>query len=91
MLGLGDFAQKVKNWFDWTPVDVYGPVAIHQDYLDKGRVLLGYKVEVVYKHHGSKEYLFVHDEDKLGIVSKAQARDNAIKFARAKRKLILQK
>ena len=80
--------NSVKNWFDWTPISVSEPVEIYRDYRDMGRVLLGYEVTVTYQHHGERKYLFVHDEDKMCLVSRAQARKNAFDFYQEKREKV---
>ena len=77
---LHDIIGKVRACFDWTPVAVSEPVTIYRDYRDKGRVILGYEVTVTYKHHGERNYLFSDDEDKMCIVSRAQAYKNAVDF-----------
>lgn len=87
-MDLQGIVNKVKNWFNWTPVLVSEPVAVYKDYLDKGHVLLGYEVTVTYMHQGERKYLFAHDEDKLGIVTSAQAHKNAVNFYREKLKQI---
>ena len=82
--------SNVKKWFDWTPVAVSGPVEIYCDYRDKGHVLLGYEVTVTYKHHGKRKYLFSDDEEKMCLVTRAQAYENAVKFCSEKKKKIKQ-
>ena len=86
-----DILNSVKNWFDWTPVMVSEPVEVYCDYLDKGHVLLGYEVTVTYKHHGQRKYLFADDEDKMCLVSRAQARKMAFDFFSQKQKQIKQR
>ena len=83
--------DKVKNYFDWTPVAVSEPVEIYCDYRDKGHVLLGYEVTVTYKHHGTQKHLFVDDEERFCLVSRAQARKNALDFYHEKQRQIKQR
>ncbi len=75
-----DIINKFRFLFDWMPVSVSYPAPKYYEYRDVGRVLLGYRVCVRYAHHGIREYLFTNDEEKLGLVTKAQALNNAIKF-----------
>lgn len=72
--------QGIKNWLDWTPIDVSGPFKSYYNYTDVGRVLLGYTVQVTYRYHGQRTYLFATDEEKLGVVSHAQAYNKAMRF-----------
>ncbi len=79
-MDYANIINKFKLLFDWTPVSVTYPAPKYHEYRDAGRVLLGYRVYVRYAHHGMREYLFTNDEEKLGIVTQAQALNNAIKF-----------
>ena len=88
---LSDIVTKVKNSFDWTPVCVTKPVEVYCDYVDKGRVLLGYEVTVTYKHHCEHKRLFAHDEDRFCIVSRAKARKMALDFYNQMKKQINQR
>ena len=90
-MNLHGIINNIKNWFDWTPVMVSGPVEVYCDYRDKGHVLLGYEVTVTYQHHGERKYLFADDEEKLCMVTCAQARKNAYDFVEAKKKQIKQR
>lgn len=90
-MDLRSIVSDIKNWFDWTPVAVSGPVEVYRDYRDKGRVLLGYEVTVTYKYHGEYKYLFADDEDKLCMVSRAHAYNNAVRFCREKKDRIKQR
>lgn len=87
-MDLHGIISKVKNCFDWTPVAVSGPVEIYRDYRDKGHVLLGYEVTVIYKHHGERKYLFADDEEKMCFVTRAQARKMALDFYNQKQQQI---
>lgn len=87
-MALNGIFNGVKNWFDWAPVAVSEPVEVYRDYRDMGRVLLGYEVTVTYKYHGQRKYLFADDEDKMCLVSRAQARKNAFDFYREKQKRV---
>ena len=83
--------QQIKNWFDWTPVSVEGPVAEYQDFQDHNNMFLGYKVIVIYKYHGTKVYSFSDDEEKLGVSSKRRALRRASDFCESIRKKIREK
>lgn len=75
--------NEFKRLFDWTVVDASEPIAYYVDYKDKGHMLLGYQVQVTYKHHGVREYLFVVDH-KFGLVSENMAKKRAERFAKQK-------
>ena len=90
-MDLGGIVNNIKKMFDWTPVAVSEPVTIYRDYRDKGRVLMGYEITVTYKYHGERKYLFFDDEDKLCMVSRAQAYKNAVEFYKEKQQQIKQR
>lgn len=80
MIKPRQLVDNIKKYFDWTPIEVSGPFKSYYNYTDVGRVLLGYVVQVTYRHHGLRTYLFATDEEKLGLVSQAQAYTKATKF-----------
>ena len=53
--------------------------AFSQKFIDL-RWGLGYTVRVTYRYHGQRTYLFATDEEKLGLVSHAQAYTKAMRF-----------
>ena len=73
--------KKFKLLFDWTPVEVSEPVEYYQAYKDKGLLFLGYQVTVVYKHHGTKSYVFGADENKMGLFPRSWALKRANQFS----------
>lgn len=77
---LGLVIETIRRKFDKTPVAVKVPCPKYKFYRDKGRVLLGYEVEVEYLYQGNQKMLFSTDEDKLGIVPRQRALANAISF-----------
>lgn len=77
---LQNLRTKLEQACDWTPVAVSYPKPEYREYRDAGRVLLGYCVRVRYKYHGTRSRLFVHDSERLGLVSQERALGNAIKF-----------
>ncbi len=83
-MAMKNIVNSIKNMFDWTPVAVSEPIEIYRDYKDKGHVLLGYEVTVTYKYHGERRHLFADDEEKLCMVTRAQARKMAYDFYREK-------
>ncbi len=72
--------EGIRQLFDWTPVAVKAPKPHYAVYVDAGRMLLGYIVEVEYLYHGKQEVFFPTDSEKLGIVSQKRALANAISF-----------
>ncbi len=72
--------KRFRLMFDWTVVSVAKPRPQYMEFKDAEKILLGYSVIVVYKHHGRKEYFFACDEEKLGLVSRECAYRRAEKF-----------
>ena len=74
----------LRHWFDWTPTDVQVPQPRYEVYKDAGRVLLGYEVQITYRHHGVYTLLFP-TTDNLGEVGRRRALYRAIKFYKSTR------
>ncbi len=58
-INIGAISGKVKNWFDWTPIAVSGPVEYFYTH-DKNSPmeLLGYNLFVSYRYHAPRSMLF---------------------------------
>ena len=90
-MNVKDYLIKINTWFNWTPVAVSKPVEVYQSYFDRGRVLLGYEVQIDYKYHKPRRVFFMHDEEKLCLVSREKALKNATRFYEQMNKKIQEK
>lgn len=77
--------KRFKLLFDWSVGSVTKPRPQYMEFKDAGKILLGYNVIVVYKHHGKKDYFFACDEEKLGLASRECAYRRAEKFYNRKK------
>ena len=70
---------KWKKLFDWTVVSVSDPIPDYYDYnhAGRGRTFLGYRVNIVYKHHGSMRAFFGVDPEKFAMVTPTRAYNRA--------------
>ncbi len=76
--------NAVRNIFDWTPVNVLAPQPKYITYNDVGRILLGYEVQVTYRHHGVCKLLFA-TFDSHGKIGRRRALYRAIRFYKSTR------
>ena len=62
-----------RKIFDWS-IENVGPVTpVYVEYVDAGKVQLGYEVTVYYKHHGQDVLFFGIDSDKFSLMPEGLA------------------